>query len=84
MGELHDKMLMMMQMRNFSERTIQAYTGQMKAFVRMHGRSPDELGSDEICQYLHHLRREKKVSWSSINIGYSCPSRKLHPVTLKA
>lgn len=71
MGELHDKMLMMMQMRNFSERTIQAYTGQMKAFVRMHGRSPDELGEDEICRYLHYLRREKKVSWSSINIGYS-------------
>ncbi len=70
MGKLYDKMLMVMQMRNFSERTIQAYTAQVKAFVRMFGRSPDELGSDEICQYLHHLRREKKASWSSINIGY--------------
>lgn len=70
MGKLHDKMLMVMQMRNFSARTIQAYTAHMKAFVIMFHRPPDELGPDEICQYLHHLRREKKTSWSNINIGY--------------
>ena len=71
MGKLHDKMLMVMQMRNFSARTIQAYTAHMKAFVIMFHRPPDELGPDEICQYLHHLRREKKTSWSNINIAYS-------------
>jgi hypothetical protein len=42
MGKSRDRMLMLMQMRNFSERTIQAYTAQVKAFVRMFGRSPDE------------------------------------------
>jgi hypothetical protein len=69
MGKLHDNMLMVMQMRNFSERTIQAYTAHMKAFVRMHGRSPDELGEDEICRYLHYLRREKKVSYCKRPFG---------------
>ena len=71
MGKLRSKMLMLMEMKNFSSRTIGAYLYHMKSFVRMFGKSPLELGTEEICKYLHYLHNEKKSSWSNVNVGYS-------------
>jgi site-specific recombinase XerD len=36
----------------------------------MFGKSLEQLGENEIRQYLHHLKTVKKVSTSNINIGY--------------
>ena len=71
MGVLHDKMLMIMQMKNLSPKTIYSYMHHMKSYVRMFGRSPDELGQEEICKYLHSLRNDRHLSWSNVNVGYS-------------
>ena len=71
MGKLYDQMLMVMELKNFSPRTIESYTYHMKAFVRMFGKAPDQMGSSEIRQYLHHLKKEKNTSWSNINVARS-------------
>ncbi|MFQ6003525.1 MAG: tyrosine-type recombinase/integrase [Candidatus Zixiibacteriota bacterium] len=70
MGKLRDQMLMDMELRNFSPKTIEAYLGHMVSFTRLFGRSPAEMGEPEIRRYLHYLLREKQVSWSNINVGY--------------
>lgn len=71
MGKLRDEMLMEMQLIGYSRKTISSYLGHMKAYTKMHGRSPAEMGDDEIRKYLYHLRVEKQVSASNISQAYS-------------
>ena len=71
MGKLRDEMLVEMQLKNYSERTIDVYIGHMKAYTRMFGKSPTELGDDAIRKYLYHLKVEKQVSVSNIAQAYS-------------
>ena len=71
MGELKEKMLMMMELKNFSRKTIKCYLMYMKEYVGYFKKSPDMMGEEEILKYLCYLKDEKKVSWSSINIAYS-------------
>jgi integrase/recombinase XerD len=70
MGQLRERMEMAMRMRNFSSRTIECYVWQAKAFVRKYGKSPAEMGEEEVRGYLQWLV-ERKVSWSMIRIAYS-------------
>jgi integrase/recombinase XerD len=62
MGELRERMIDAMRLRNFSSKTIKSYTWQVKAFTRMFGRSPAEMGEEEIRQYVHHLVNSGKSS----------------------
>lgn len=71
MGKSYDKMLVAMELRNFSERTIKTYTGYMKGFVRYFGKSPEELGEAEIKEYLYYLKKGKRASFSQMN-GTRC------------
>lgn len=70
MAKFYPQMLMEMELRNFSPRTIEAYLWHVTAFTKMFGKSPAEMGETEIRQYLHHLKTVKKVSSSNINVGY--------------
>lgn len=70
MGELRDRMEMAMRLRNFSSKTIKCYIWQVKAFTRMFGRSPEEMGKREVQQYIESLV-QKKRSWSAIKLAYS-------------
>jgi len=64
MGELKTKMLMKMELRNFSKQTIGVYLYHMKRFVVFHGKSPDTLGRSEVEEYLHSLfQRGVSASW---------------------
>jgi integrase/recombinase XerD len=71
MGKLKDQMLMEMELRNFSPRTVTAYLGHMVSYVKLYGKSPSDMGDVEIRQYLYYLLKERQVSWSNINIAYS-------------
>ena len=71
MGALRDRMLANMHLRDFSPTTIEAYLWHMTEFTRYFGKSPDLLGEEEVRRYLLYLSDERKVSWSSINVGYS-------------
>lgn len=71
MGQLRDQMVMEMQLRNYSKKTIEDYTRHIVWYTKYCGRSPAELGEAEIKQYLHHLLVEREVSWSYVNVAYS-------------
>jgi integrase/recombinase XerD len=70
MGELKDKMVMKMELKNFSKRTIEVYLFQMKKLVRYYGKSPDLLGQAEVEKYLHSFYGNKK-SISNLVQAYS-------------
>ncbi len=71
MGQLYDQMKMDLELKNFSPKTVTCYLTCMVNFVRHYGRSPAEMGEEEIRSYLHCLIKEKKASQSSINQAYS-------------
>ncbi len=71
MGMLKDRMEQSMQLRHLSERTIAAYLYHVREYTRYFGVSPDQLGEEQVRQYLLYLFEEKKVSWSSVNVAYS-------------
>ena len=67
MTELRRRLIEDLQLRNYSPRTIQAYVGHMAHFARHFGRSPDQLGPDEVRAFQRHLTEEKQVAWSTYN-----------------
>jgi integrase/recombinase XerD len=71
MGKLSDQMKMDMELKNLSPRTIECYLARMKDFTVHFGRSPAELGDDEIRRYLYYLKKDKQASQSVINQSYS-------------
>lgn len=70
MGELREKMLRRMELKNFSQRTVKLYLYQMKKYVRYYGTSPEKLGKEEIERYLHFLITSK-TSGSGMAQAYS-------------
>jgi site-specific recombinase XerD len=71
-----------MQIRNFAPNTIRCYVGQVAIFARHFGRSPEELGIEDIRNYQVHLAQERKVSWATFNLAV-CAIRFLYRTTLK-
>jgi integrase/recombinase XerD len=71
MGELKDQMIKMMELKNFSRKTIKCYLMYMKEYVRYYRKAPDKMGEEEIVNYLYYLKNEKKASYSGINLAYS-------------
>ena len=70
MGEVRDQMVMAMRLRNFSDTTIKSYLSMVRCFVRKFGRSPVEIGEQEVRSYLDSLV-ERKVSWATLRLTYS-------------
>lgn len=70
MGELREKMLRRMELRNFSRKTIKIYLYHLEKYVKYYGRSPDKLGKEEIEKYLHFLL-QSKTSSSGMSQAYS-------------
>lgn len=70
MGEVKDRMVMAMQVRNYSTKTIKTYVCMVRGFVRKFGRSPLEMGSEEVQKYLDSLV-ERKVSHATVRLTYS-------------
>jgi len=62
MGKLRDQMVSDLLLRNYSPKTLQAYTGCMLRFVKHFHRSPDLMGESEIREFLLHLVEERKAS----------------------
>jgi site-specific recombinase XerD len=70
MGELKEKMLRRMELKNFSKRTIGLYLYHMQRYVRYYRKSPAELGKEEIETYLYFLLKQKASS-SAMAQAYS-------------
>jgi integrase/recombinase XerD len=82
MTPLRRRMLEHMQVRNFSENTQRSYLQQVSGFAKYFGRSPDELGPDEIHAYQVYLTNERKLAPGSLSI-IAAALRFLYKVTLQ-
>ncbi len=71
MGHLHDKMKGDLIIKGYSPRTRKAYLTQVKNFARHFGKSPEQMGTKEIKEYLLYILQERSLSRSSVNITYS-------------
>jgi integrase/recombinase XerD len=71
MGKLHDQMKMDLELKNMSPRTRSCYLTWMRSFALHFHRSPEELGEQEIRDYLHYLIQVKKGSQSGVSQAYS-------------
>jgi site-specific recombinase XerD len=60
-------MLQDMQIRNLSPGTQKEYLRAVIRFATYFGKSPDQLGREEVRTYLVHLVEERHVSWSMVN-----------------
>jgi integrase/recombinase XerD len=59
---LRQRMIEDMMVRNFAPNTQESYLGQVSLFARHFGKSPDQLGPEEIRAYQIYLADERKVS----------------------
>ena len=65
MTQLRKRMQEELQRRNYSESTTVCYLRQIAEFAKHFGRSPAQLGPEEIKQFQLYLVQEKKVSWAT-------------------
>lgn len=67
-SELLDRMRAEIRTRHYSIRTEEAYADWARRFILFHGkRHPQEMGADEVQQFLSHLAVERNVAASTQN-----------------
>ena len=81
MSELRKRFVEDLSLRNYARRTIETYTRHVACFARHFGRSPEELGPEEIRGYQLYLIQEKRASWLTFNQAV-CALRFLYRITL--
>src|SRR5262249_6607589 len=81
MATLRQKMIDDLQLRNYSPGTIDAYVRHVAQFAKYFGKSPDQLGPEQIRQYQLYLIREKNASWGTFN-QIVCALRFFYQTTL--
>jgi integrase/recombinase XerD len=68
MAPLRKRMLEEVQLRNLSEATIRAYLGTVTRFAQHFGKSPEQLGPEQVRQYLLHLINDKKDTCNTLQV----------------
>ncbi|MGH9628533.1 MAG: tyrosine-type recombinase/integrase [Bryobacteraceae bacterium] len=79
---LRQRMIEDMTVRNFAPNTQESYLRQVSLFARHFGKSPEQLGPEEIRAYQIHLAEERKVSVGTRIVAVSA-LRFLYAVTLQ-
>jgi len=69
MTSLRNKFIRELTIRGRAERTIQAYVAWVAALAKYYDRSPDQLSNEQIRVWLAHLRSERRLSGSSLNVA---------------
>ena len=82
MGELRDRMVRDMDVRNFSGRTVEAYVAGVTGLAKYYRRPPDQLRDEEVQRYLLHLRDERQLSSSTCN-QIRCALKFFYEVTVR-
>ena len=83
MTPLRQRFLHDLQLRNYSPRTLETYLAHVVRFARHFGRSPEQLGAEDIRLYQLYLLQQRHASWSVFNQAV-CALRFLYRVTLRA
>jgi site-specific recombinase XerD len=81
MTPLRQRLLEDLQRRNYAPKTISCYVQHVAQFARHFGRSPEQLGADEIRTWQLHLLQVKHASWSAYNQS-ACALRFFYGVCL--
>jgi integrase/recombinase XerD len=81
MTPLPQRFLDDLRLRNYSPRTVQTYLAAVLRFARHTGRSPADLGPEQVRAYQLHLLQVERASWSRFNQAV-CALRFLYRVTL--
>lgn len=68
MTPLRQQMIMEMQLRNLSERTVETYVDHVSLFARHYGCSPVLLDDAHIRKYLHYLLVKRELDPSYVNV----------------
>ena len=71
MSESGGAMVRTMKQKNFTHEKIEIYLRHMKEFIKYYGKSPDDMGENEVRQYLNYLFNEKKADKSIVNTAYN-------------
>lgn len=66
MTHLRKMMLEELQRRNYSDSTARAYVGAVAAFAQHFGKSPDQLGPDELRRYQAYLLKKRKLAVGTV------------------
>jgi integrase/recombinase XerD len=66
MTQLRRRMEEELKLKGYSPATIKAYLLGVRQFANFHGRSPEQLGAEQVRAYVLHLLETKKLSRSSI------------------
>jgi site-specific recombinase XerD len=82
MTPLRQRMTEDMQVRNLALKTQTSYVLQVSLFARHFGKSPEQLGLEDIRAYQVYLTNEKKLSASSVTVAVAA-LRFLYKVSLK-
>jgi integrase/recombinase XerD len=81
MTPLRTRMIQDLRVRNYAPATITVYIDLVARFARFCGKSPEQLGPEEIRTYQVHLVEEEGLSWTTLNQTV-CALRFLYGVTL--
>jgi site-specific recombinase XerD len=69
MGALRDRMAQVMELRGFAPGTRSGYVNAVVGLVRHTGRSPDQIGREEVQDYLLYLINDRGLNWSTVNVA---------------
>ena len=81
MGIFRDQMEADMRLRNLRPKTQRTYLGYVRSFVSYHMRSPDDMGTKEVRDFLVHLRDECQLQPMTIK-GYVAALKFFYTATL--
>ena len=82
MGKLRDQMLADLQLKGATPRIQKTYLREVSNFAKYFNRSPEELGEDELKEYMLYLMRERHLSDGTFRF-YICALKFLYRTTLK-
>ncbi len=66
MTQLRKKMLEELQRRNYAQSTAKQYVRIVREFAKHYGKTPDQLGPDQIREYSAYLFRERKLEAGTV------------------
>jgi hypothetical protein len=68
MTRLRQRMLDDLRRRNYSPDTIRGYIRAVQQFAEYFGRSPEQMGAEELRRYQIHLLYERKLALGTVEI----------------
>jgi integrase/recombinase XerD len=71
MSPLREKMERDLELKGLSPKTRRIYLIEVEKFAKHFKKSPEELGTEDIKEYLHYIIREKQNSSCAVNQAYS-------------